>query len=35
MEEEEDDKSTELVAKQIVKECKELSGNKSDYNNKN
>ena len=32
VEEEEDDKSTELVAKQIVKECKELSGNKSVYN---
>ena len=32
VEEEEDDKSSELVAKQIVKECKTLSGNKSVYN---
>ena len=29
VEAEEDDKSTELIAKQIVQECKELSGNKS------
>ena len=32
VEEEKDDKSTELVAKQTVKECKELNGNKSIYN---